>query len=349
MMAGRLAACSLFAFIAACRPAGNGTQANVVRSERERGPLRLVVEASPPEVLIGDVVRVRVAFEAPQDVEAELPTEQAFGDLGAKIADTPAPRPGEKGLLRQREFVLEPLDPGDLAIPALTVKYASAATSQPASAPVVAATPGGELVSEALTVKVRSSLKAGEGPGQPRDITGTLTPPAPPMPLWMKLAIVGGIVAGGSLAYWLYRVLRARVLRPPPPVPPDVWALAQLEGLSVPDPANRPLLAAYYYGLTEIVRAYIERQFGLRAPDMTTEEFLVYVSRDGARDRYQVESLRAFLEACDMVKYAAWMPTRDDAANALTTARTYVRQTAAAARRAAQLREPMAEAAERRA
>ncbi len=336
----RLAACvrvtilGVVIALTACRPAATGAAENAVRSTRERGPMRLVVEAWPPELLIGDTVRVRVAFDGPAELDVELPTEQAFGELAVKIADTPTPRPGQKGLLRQREFVVEPLEPGEVAVPALVVKYGPAVTTQPATRPVSEPLPSGELTSEALKVTVKSSLKEGEGPSQPRDITGTLTPPAPPVPLWVKLTIAAGILVACAIVYWAYRVLRARALRPPPPIPPDRWALGQLEGLSAPDPANRPLLASYYYRLTEIVRAYIERQYGLRAPDMTTEEFLVHVSRDRHGERYQVEHLRAFLEACDLVKYAAWTPTREDSASALTTARRYVQETAAAQRRA---------------
>jgi hypothetical protein len=57
----------------------------------------------------------------------------------------------------------------------------------------------------------------------------------------------------------------------------------------------------------------------------------VHVVKRGALP-YDRDSLGAFLEACDIVKYAALVPGVDDAAAAIQTAITFVRTTAGAAR-----------------
>ena len=78
------------------------------------------------------------------------------------------------------------------------------------------------------------------------------------------------------------------------------------------------------------MRGYIERKFALAAPEMTTEEFLLTLARDRGALPYDSGRLRDFLEVCDLVKYAAVRPARDDAEQVLGTARAFVHATAAA-------------------
>ena len=61
--------------------------------------------------------------------------------------------------------------------------------------------------------------------------------------------------------------------------------------------------------------------------------------------RYLAAALCSFLEACDIVKYAAFTPRREDADDALRSARVFVDATAAAARQSARHAEPEGRAA----
>jgi hypothetical protein len=291
----------------------------------ERGPLKLTVEAGPKTAVVGDVVTVTIRAAAPAEYVLALPEEKDFGDLAAHTTATPDPQPGTSGMLWRRVFEVQPLVSGTLEIPALTAKYgrkASSAETQPAL--------DGELVSNALKLEIRSVLTDRDNPQQPRDITGTLLPPKPPLPWWLKalvaiaaVGVVGGLYAG-------YRVLRRRALRPPPPILPEVWALRALSELERTDWFDVARVREYYYRLTEVVRRYIELKFGLAAPEMTTEEFLVSLAHDGPGLPYETGRLRSFLEACDFVKYAASQPTREDGEQVLGTARAFVQTTAAA-------------------
>lgn len=72
----------------------------------------------------------------------------------------------------------------------------------------------------------------------------------------------------------------------------------------------------FFIELTGIVRWYIERQTGIRAPELTTEEFLREISeRRREQNRLTPElrdRLRLFLESSDMVKFAKFEPSRDE-------------------------------------
>jgi hypothetical protein len=291
----------------------------------DRGPLKLSVGASPRSPAVGDVVTVRVTFNAPAEYVAGLPAASDFGDLGARLVDSPDPLPGPQDLRWQRTYAVEPLVSGTLEIPPLAVKYgrkAAPTDTQPAF--------NSELVSNTLKLEVRSALTDQDQPAQPRDITGTVLPPTPPWPWWLRVTVVVAAFAVVGGLWLLYRTWRRWRARPPPPVLPEVWALRELSQLENWDWFDAASIRAYYYRLTETVRRYIELKFGLAAPEMTTEEFLATLATDGEALRYDTNRLRAFLEACDYVKYAALRPAREDGEHALHTARAFVQATAAA-------------------
>ena len=68
-----------------------------------------------------------------------------------------------------------------------------------------------------------------------------------------------------------------------------------------------------------IVRRYIERSTGVRAPEQTTEEFLREVNDNNLFPHETNARLGAFLESADLVKFAGYQP---DAGSALNKARS---------------------------
>jgi hypothetical protein len=83
----------------------------------------------------------------------------------------------------------------------------------------------------------------------------------------------------------------------------------------------------FYTRLSDIVRRYLEGQWGLRAPERTTEEFLYEVSRDHALSVEHKELLGAFLQESDLVKFARLRPGADDKQRAFDAAEKFVRDT----------------------
>jgi len=105
---------------------------------------------------------------------------------------------------------------------------------------------------------------------------------------------------------------------------PRERALYELAELLARDLLGREQIKDFYFELTMIVRAYIERAHTIRAPEQTTEEFLLAVSRDSRFSPAVVGQLRTFLQAADMVKYAAFRPDQPTVNQALSTARNYI-------------------------
>jgi hypothetical protein len=85
----------------------------------------------------------------------------------------------------------------------------------------------------------------------------------------------------------------------------------------------------FYSTLSDIVRRYLEDRFRLRAPEMTTEEFLLVTSRDGRLAAGHRRLLGDFLTESDLVKFARHVPTLSDGERAFEAARRFVTDTTA--------------------
>jgi hypothetical protein len=80
----------------------------------------------------------------------------------------------------------------------------------------------------------------------------------------------------------------------------------------------------FYIELTMVVRRYIQRRHAVRAPNLTTDEFLRAAAANPAFTREALEGLRQFLESADMVKFAGVEATPDMADSATDRARDYL-------------------------
>jgi hypothetical protein len=307
------------------------SEPNSITKQVDRGPFRLTVEVAPARAWVGDPLTVELRVETPDEHLVQFPTEEDFGELQIRHVETADPRPGlEGGLVWQQTISAESFTSGVVEVPSLVVKYAR----KPAQADIEPAFEH-ELTTEPLEIEVRSALTTQESVFEPRDITGTLTPPREPLGPWAWAAIAGAIVGGAAAIVAAILWLRRRAKRPPPPILPEVWALRALADLQAANLIGGGQAKEFYYRLSEIVRVYIERKFSLAAPEMTTEEFLVTLARDRGALPYDADRLRSFLQACDLVKYAALTPRESDAEQALGTARAFIDATAAAQQRAA--------------
>src|SRR5262249_11998711 len=86
----------------------------------------------------------------------------------------------------------------------------------------------------------------------------------------------------------------------------------------------RGMFKDFYLRLTGIVRHFIEDTTGIRAPEQTTEEFLRDMrSREAFAPERSVR-LAEFLEAADMVKYAAQQPQVGQIDESISRAREFV-------------------------
>lgn len=95
-------------------------------------------------------------------------------------------------------------------------------------------------------------------------------------------------------------------------------AYVELDRLLKKDFVKKGLFKDFYVELTLVVRRYIQRKFGIKAPHMTTEEFLKAAKPS--------DELREFLESADLIKFAGVEASEKTAAEATEKAREYLKK-----------------------
>lgn len=100
--------------------------------------------------------------------------------------------------------------------------------------------------------------------------------------------------------------------------------LTELVARSRNDPGQ---IDAFFVELSAIVRWYLENRFDLRAPELTTEEFLESMSwSPDLTDEHQA-MLREFLRRADLVKFANFVPSEQDTEESVAAARRFLEET----------------------
>ena len=143
---------------------------------------------------------------------------------------------------------------------------------------------------------------------------------------WKLVGVCGAILAAFALvvalAYLAIRKIRTMVrIHRMSPIERAMYELEQLLKKGLP---GRGFYKDFYVELTMVVRRYIERRHDVRAPNLTTDEFLRAARENPAFTREAIAELTNFLESADMVKFAGVEATPEMADAATGKARNYL-------------------------
>ena len=132
-------------------------------------------------------------------------------------------------------------------------------------------------------------------------LRGNAPPVDVPWPPWVWWAIGIGAVVALALVVWLVVWLVNRKPKTPPPTPRQI-ALRALDELR----AHVRDYDSYTFSIrvSDVLRTYVNAHFGIQATTQTSPEFLAGIAdspRFSGEDR---KLLAAFLERCDMLKFA---------------------------------------------
>lgn len=143
---------------------------------------------------------------------------------------------------------------------------------------------------------------------------------------WIIITGILLILVSCAAIFIIYRVTK----RAFPPKLPHESALEELEAIKG-EFAHTKNIKEYYVGISDCVRRYIERVFKVKAPEMTTEEFLDSLKDSKDLAIHHKDLLKEFLSACDLVKFAKYDPGREETEAVLTTAKGFIEETKSAA------------------
>lgn len=280
-----------------------------------QGDVSLVLRAAPSAVSDMEGVDVTLELTHPEALDVRLPDDFSDRFEGLSLTGSYEGESVSAGGIRRREFHLhaQPVPGAErLRIAPFPVRWRDSATGADRWFPT-----------RAVTLEHRSVLKEGET--VPADIEEGLRPAAIRRSAreWLVWCGIGiGALASLAALALLVRFVRRRlrIVR----MAPRERALYELQALLDRKLAERGKFKEFYVELTHVVRRYIERRHGIRAPEQTTEEFLAEAIRSGAFPPETLNRLKAFLTSADLVKFAGVSASESTAAAAADNARTYL-------------------------
>ncbi len=301
---------------------GNGSISRIYTRE----PFTVKLQTNTGKITIADQLELVLEATVPENTEVEFPSyAAALGDFTLKDSRiAPVRMTGSKDgvrVIHQATYILTPYLAGDYTIPAMTVIFRNGKNDETVAL----------ITTEKIEIGVASLLPANTDNVSIRDIKPPVS--MPPDRIQQLLAgslifLFSALVIAGLL-YWKKKSGRKL---PAAALPgPDEIALQKLELLLADDLLAREEIMLFHRRISDILRHYIENRFGLKAPERTTEEFLLELFRTDSSENALLgghKSLLAdFLTQCDLVKFARHKPTVAESEKTIFICREFIEKT----------------------
>lgn len=279
-----------------------------------RPPVTVEASVDKNEISIGDRLKYTIRIKTEKDIEVRLPSfAENLGEFAVKDFGS-----SEGGFWGRRKieqwYILDIYETGIYTIPAANIGFRERGKEE-----------WHDISTEEITVEVKSLLDESAESAEIKDIAGPRSVYDMRF-MYIILAIAALIALIALIIIILKKRKKSKEAAVPAP-PAHLIALESLRELMKKDYLKSGKIQEYYFELSDIVRHYLENRFYLKAPEMTTEEFLNYLrSTDKLRSEHK-SLLREFLAHCDMVKFARYHPEEKEIESSYESARRLVEQT----------------------
>ena len=259
-------------------------------------------------VLIGDRIRLEVDVRYRSGVKIDFPAfkDDRIGDFEIKDSGGEVRKGLFGGMLMKRWYYIAAYSVGKHEVPPIEIKYRKKGEKAEKS-----------VKTRALNISIDSILPK----NMPADIKDVKAPFAYFEIQWLLISSILTIIL--IIVVALIFIFRKK---PAPVKLPHETALEELEA-SRGNFLKSSDLKEYYAGISDCIRRYIERTFKLKAPEMTTEEFLGSLGDSRTLSLDQKDLLKAFLNACDLVKFAKYTPARPEIESVFAAAKKFIEET----------------------
>ncbi|MBI3926593.1 MAG: BatD family protein [Armatimonadetes bacterium] len=273
-------------------------------------PLEVEARVDRTRAAMGQTLRLEIDLSLEPGRPFEPPPAESLEFPPFEVRDAVMTRePSAGGRERLRYTVrLAGFEVGKLTIPAVSFEV------------------GGKTVKTApIQVELTGAVpRPDDRAGEIRDLKPPSFLPIPPV-LYLVAAL-----AALALLFLLWRavrwLLRRRGPTPDEDVPLHVWALRELERLQQEPWLGEGRHKEFYQRLTDIVRVYLARRFGVPAMERTTPELAQDLKRLDL-DHATYRALRKLFDEADLVKFAMYRPPVEDALEQVGQARVVVERT----------------------
>ncbi|MDO8535411.1 MAG: hypothetical protein Q7S30_00125 [Candidatus Omnitrophota bacterium] len=275
----------------------------------EDGAPEMKASISKKRIFVGDRIRYKVEIVSRENLEIEFPKfkDQKLGDCEIKDSGSLVKR----SVFGKNTYVywmdITSFYVGKRNVPPIEIKYKEKGEGY-----------WRKLQTSAFAFTVETILPRDLKLTDVKDIKGVLYPFS-----WLRLFFW---IVGASITLWIaIRLLLKSIFKKTPPKLPHEMALEEIDAASKQFAAGGEV-KDYYVRISDAVRRYIESVFTLKAPEMTTQEFLRSLADSPKLKVIHKDLLRTFMEACDLVKFAKYKPTRNDIEGVFNTAKKFIEE-----------------------
>lgn len=258
---------------------------------KAQSPIRTALDST--QILIGDQVHLTIETPFQDGLSVTFPAlaDTITSQVEVVSSETDTLRPKDGQAMLRHVLTLTSFDTGFIVIPPL---------------PVLIGT-------DTFATEPQLVYVADVAIDETADVKDIEEPLDPPFDWYSLLPWLIGYALLGILIPLIYYLIKKRkrqpavALPPAPSEPAHVTALARLEALRQQKLWQADRAKEYHIELTDIVRQYLEQQFGIMALEQTTDEITYAMERQGI-DRALIADLRKVLLLADLVKFAKARP-----------------------------------------
>ncbi|MBI5623245.1 MAG: hypothetical protein HY924_05660 [Elusimicrobia bacterium] len=274
-------------------------------------PVRFDVRPATATASLGVPMKVSALVVAPPGLEV-LPDLQASTTDSYAITRAELLEEGTAGALRELKYSLEllPLDVGKIPVRVFWQTSGAGVPGRLESPPFTVSVPEPDLGQEPQLKDIKSLMSAR---------------PA----LWPWLLLAALLAA----AYLLWKRRKTSSPGPASPAaavdtrPAHVIAQEELASLQSSGLWDQARYNEFYIKLTDILRVYVERRYGVPALRRTTTE-LFRSLRDLSLDRRLLSEVKDLFDRADLAKFAKWKPEPGLGEREIAAGRAIVRDSA---------------------
>jgi hypothetical protein len=314
--------------------------------------LRVATRVDRKTIAIGDTVSLNIDLEWESGVELKpVATRETLGSFIVRDIRQGMVRPAGDGFGRRVSILLTIFETGEHTIPSVPVLFTAADGTV------------GRVETEPVDILVESVLA--EGSEDIRDIKPPLRVRKRWKEIILSYALLLGLagaaatsvlvsvrkkseieaavrkiwwkIAGPVCAFvaWLIALLSRRGAQEPraydieiraPDIPPEQAALAELARIEALRLIEQGLIKDLYTLVSEVLRRYIERKYGVLAMELPTSYIMRAIADRGIMSDCSGDA-HEVLEECDLVKFAKYIPPDDTAMTLIPRTRDIVRTT----------------------
>ncbi len=302
-------------------------------------PVKVTAAIDKAVATTGDILTYSIELDRDAQLTVTLP-EPGADIAGFRILDAGSePSVTKRGRTLERHWYKLRADlVGSYILPPVVAHYRApiqpaapdvAADTNKAPPPPDAAAQASEtsVSTSAIFVEVKSVLPQDGEAKDIRDLKPLQPMPAPRWPYWLASGIGLTLMLVVASVIWMRKRRKALVV---PPVPPHEVAYAALSVLRHTDFTDPEAVRRYFFGISDVLRSYVEARFGLNATDLTTEEILPRLGELQTVAGPERVKLKETLMAADQVKFADHPAGTTDIEQAYERALSFVEATTAA-------------------